>query len=73
MINVVITMIVILIMLGDVANGAGQRHQIRILTIVHLVFVIALAVHAIVEATPDPRTALDPAPLWSVVVMTVTS
>ena len=71
MINVVIKMIVILVVLGGIANGTGHRCPIRILTIVHLVLVIALAVHVVIEAAPDLRTDLDPAPLWSALVMTV--
>ena len=71
MINVVITMIVDLVVLGDIANGAGHHRQIHILMIVHPVLVVPHAVHVVMEAAPGPRTALDPAPLWRIVVMTV--
>ena len=73
MINVVTTMIVVLVVLGDIANGAGCRRQIRILTIVHPVLILAHAMLIVMEAALDPRTVLDPNPLWRVVVMTVMS
>ena len=33
--------------------------------------VLAYAVHVVMEAAPDPRTALDSAPIWRVEVRTV--
>ena len=71
MINVVTTMIVALVALGDIANGAGHRRWILILMIMHPVPVLAHAMHVVMEATPGLRTTLDPAPLWRAVVITV--
>ena len=71
MINVVTMMIFSLVVLGDISNRACHRRRIHILTIVRPVSFLAHAVHVVMEATLDPRTALDPAPLWRVVVMTV--
>ena len=68
---VIITMIVVLVVLGNKINGTCHRFRIFILTIVHLVPVIIHAVHVITKAAPDLGTALDPAPLWSVVVVTM--
>ena len=71
MINVVTTMIVALVVLGDIANGAGHHHQNRTLMIVNPVTVITHAVDAVTEAALGPRTAPGPAPLWRVEVRTV--
>ena len=58
-------MIVARAVLGDIANGAGHHHQNRTLMTVHPVTVISHAVDAVTEVTLGPRTAPDPAPLWS--------
>ena len=64
-------MIVVLVVLGDELSGTGHHHRIRILMTVHPVLAILHAVRVVAKAARDLGIALDPAPLWSVVIVTM--
>ena len=64
-------MIVVLVVLGDEPSGTGHHHRIRIPMTVRPVPVIIHAVHVVAKAAQDLGIALDPAPLWSVVIVTM--
>ena len=64
-------MIVALVVLGGIDNGADHHHQNRTLITVYPVTVIDHTVDAVTEAAQCSRTAPNPSPMWRVKVRTV--